>query len=121
MRSKAPHREPSCISWTAATTIARHSGSCYSVSSSRTAYVGSLSRRPKMKKSLVSALTVASMALLMAGCGLAEVGVSAATQGASAAEQAKQAKETEAKFQQKLDQANQAAAAQRAKAEEQSQ
>ncbi len=74
-----------------------------------------------MKKSLVSGLAIASAALLLAGCGLAEVGASAATQGASAAEQAKQAKETEAKFQQKLDQANQAAAEQRAKGEEQSQ
>jgi cell division protein FtsX len=74
-----------------------------------------------MKKSLVSGLAIASMALLTAGCGLAEVGASAATQGASAAEQAKQAKETEARFQQKLDQANQAGAEQRAKAEEQGQ
>jgi cell division protein FtsX len=76
-----------------------------------------------MKKSTVvsSGFALASVTLLLAGCGLAEVGASAATQGASAAEQAKQARETEAKFQQKLDQANQAAAEQRANAEAQSQ
>jgi hypothetical protein len=76
-----------------------------------------------MKKSIVvsSGFAFAASMLLMAGCGLAEVGASAATQGASAAEQAKQGKELEAKVQQKLDQANQAAADQRANAEAQSQ
>ena len=74
-----------------------------------------------MKKSLVSGLAIASAALLLAGCGLAEVGASAATEGASAAEQAKEGKKLEDKVQQQLDQANQAAAAQRAKSEEQSQ
>jgi cell division protein FtsX len=76
-----------------------------------------------MKRSITvsTGFALAAAMLLLAGCGLAEVGASAATQGASAAEQAKQAKETEARFQQKLDQANQAAAEQRAKAEAQSQ
>ena len=76
-----------------------------------------------MKKSIVvsTGSALAASMLLMAGCGLAEVGASAATQGATAAEQAKQGKELEAKVQQKLDQANQAAADQRANAEAQSQ
>jgi len=74
-----------------------------------------------MKKSSVSFLVPACGALLLTGCGLAEVGVSAATQGASAAEQAKQAKETEAKFQQRLDEANAAAASARQQAETDSQ
>jgi hypothetical protein len=76
-----------------------------------------------MKKSIVvsTGFALAAGVLLMTGCGLAEVGASAATEGAAAAEQAKQGKELEAKVQQKLDQANQAAADQRAKAEAQSQ
>ena len=76
-----------------------------------------------MKTSIAvsTGFALAASMLLMTGCGLAEVGASAAVQGASAAEQAKQGKELEAKVQQKLDQANQAAADQRAKAEAQSQ
>jgi hypothetical protein len=66
-------------------------------------------------------IAITGVTLLLAGCGLAEVGASAAAQGASAAEQAKQGKEAEAKVQQRLDEANQAAAAARAKAEQDSQ
>jgi hypothetical protein len=76
-----------------------------------------------MKRSIVvsGGIALGAVMLLLTGCGLAEVGASAATQGASAAEQAKQGKEMEAKVQQKLDEANQAAADQRARAEAQSQ
>ena len=70
-----------------------------------------------MRKPFVSLMSCAGGALLLAGCGLAEVGASAATQGASAAEQAKQARETEAKVQQKLDDAHAAAARARQDAE----
>lgn len=71
-----------------------------------------------MKKSLVVSVAAAAMsALLSAGCGVAEVGASAATNAASAAEQAKQGKEMEARVQQRLDEAQQAAADQRAAAE----
>jgi major membrane immunogen (membrane-anchored lipoprotein) len=71
-----------------------------------------------MKKTFVSFLTCACSALLLTACGLADVGASAATQGASAAEQAKQARETEAKVQQRLDDAQAAAASARQQADE---
>lgn len=64
-----------------------------------------------------SAALVALSALWLTGCGLAETTAVAGAQGASAAEQAKQARETEAKVQQKLDEAQRVAAEQRAAAE----
>jgi len=70
-----------------------------------------------MKKSLVSFLAGAGVALLLAGCGLADVGASAAIQGVSAAEQAKQAREAEAKVKQRIDDAQAAAANARSQAE----
>jgi hypothetical protein len=66
-------------------------------------------------KTIVSALLATAF---LSGCGLAETGAAAATVATSEAEQAKQAKEQEAKFQQKLDEANKTAAEQRAKADQ---
>lgn len=64
--------------------------------------------------SLFAALALAS---ILSGCGLAETGVAATADAEAAAQAAKQAKEMEAKMQQQIDAANQAAAAQRDAAE----
>jgi hypothetical protein len=75
-----------------------------------------------MNKSLIKCgLATVAATLLLAGCGLADVGASAAVEGASAADQAKQGKEMEAKIEKKMDDANKAAADQRAAAEQASQ
>jgi hypothetical protein len=67
-----------------------------------------------MKKSLIFTLSAAcACVVLLSGCGLAETGAVAATE----AEQAKQAKETQEKVEQKLDEAQEAAAKVRADAE----
>ena len=64
-----------------------------------------------MKKStFVSSVAMSVCAMLLAGCGLAETGAVAATQGASAAEQVKQGKEAQAKIEQGIEDAQQAAA-----------
>src|SRR5262245_43532010 len=120
-RSNWRHPAPRCTCCPAATTIARHNGSWYSVSSPITAYVESLDRRRTMKTRLVSTGVASLCALLLAGCGLADVGAAAATEGASAAEQAKQAKKTQEKVEKQIEDAQQAAADARAKAEADSQ
>jgi hypothetical protein len=56
-------------------------------------------------------------AAFLSGCGLAETGAVAAAQGETAAEQAKQAKETQAKVEKQIEDAEKAAAAQREAAE----
>jgi hypothetical protein len=75
-----------------------------------------------MKTSLIVSLrlgiAVAATSLLLTGCGLAETSAVAASSGATAAEQIKQGKEMEEKVQRDIEAANQAAAEQRAKAEE---
>jgi hypothetical protein len=62
-------------------------------------------------------LVALAAAALLSGCGLAETGAVAAGQGGSAAEQAKQAKETQAKVEKQIEEAQKAAAAQRDAAE----
>jgi hypothetical protein len=62
-------------------------------------------------------LVALAAAVLLSGCGLAETGAVAAAQGETAAEQAKQAKETQAKVEKQIEEAQKAAAAQRDAAE----
>lgn len=70
-----------------------------------------------MKATFVSAGLASLGVLLLAGCGLADVGASAAVQGETAAEQAKKARDTQAKVERQIEDAQQAAADARAKAE----
>src|SRR6188768_1825090 len=110
-RCRPPRREPRSNWCPAATTIARHNGSWYSVSSPRTAYVESRNRSRHMKKTtLVSALPVLVCGLLLGGCGLADVGAAAATGGSSAADQVKKGKDAQAKVEKQIEEAQQAAA-----------
>ncbi|HEY4213220.1 MAG TPA: hypothetical protein VGM84_17200 [Steroidobacteraceae bacterium] len=69
---------------------------------------------------LAASLTI-TMALALSGCGLAETGAVAASAAASKADEAKQARQTEARMEQKINDAYKAAADQRQAAEAASQ
>lgn len=60
---------------------------------------------------------VISAAALVSACGMAETTVGAASNATAAVQEAKQAKQTEDRIKQQLEQAQQAGAAQREKAE----
>ncbi len=66
-------------------------------------------------------VTLATVTLVLSGCGLAETGAVAATVAASKADEAKQAKQTEARMEQKINEAYKTAADQRHAAEAASQ
>jgi hypothetical protein len=80
--------------------------------------------RPIIRNAAARSLTVTlaiTAALVLSGCGLAETGAVAATAAASKADEAKQAKQTEARMEQKINEAYKAAADQRHAAEADSQ
>ena len=70
--------------------------------------------------SLTATLAIAAT-LVLSGCGLAETGAVAATAAASKIDEAKQAKQTEARMEQKINEAYKTAADQRSAAEAASQ
>ena len=95
-----------CICRTAATMIARRSGSWCSVSSTQNGVCSKSdpeARHEQHQIVCVSAGSRLAASLLFTGCGLAEIGAVAATEAASAAEQAKQGKELEDKVQRDID------------------
>jgi len=80
--------------------------------------------RSAVAGSLTATLAIAvavTATFVLAGCGLAETGAVAATAAASKADEARQAKQTEARMEQKIDEAYKAAADQRHAAETASQ
>ena len=72
------------------------------------------------KTAFVSSAAACAVTALLSGCGLADVGATTAAQGESAVEQAKNAKKTEARVQQRIDDAQKAEKAARDAAEAQS-
>lgn len=65
--------------------------------------------------------TLIALVLALSGCGVGEIAATGATQAAGKAEEMKQAQKTQEKIEQRLDDANRAAAEQRQAAEEASQ